>query len=248
MPLPITLAHKLTMKLADVRKNNGLTYLRPDGKSQVTIEYEDGKPKRVHTVVISTQHGPEVEVDQIKSDMIEHVIKPVCGDLLDDQTIYHVNPTGKFIIGGPPGDSGLTGRKIIVDTYGGMGRHGGGCFSGKDPSKVDRSAAYACRHVAKNIVGAGLADKCEVQVSYAIGVREPLSVFVESFGTGKMEDEKLSKLILEKFDLTPNGIMEKFDLRRPIFKKTAAYGHFGRELPEFTWEKLDMVEELKNAL
>ena len=248
MPLPITLAHQLTMKLADVRKNNGLTYLRPDGKSQVTIEYEDGKPKRVHTVVISTQHGPEVQVDQIKADIIEHVIRPVCGDLLDENTIYHVNPTGKFIIGGPPGDSGLTGRKIIVDTYGGMGRHGGGCFSGKDPSKVDRSAAYACRHVAKNIVGAGLADKCEVQVSYAIGVREPLSIFVESFGTGKLSDEKLAQLVGEKFDLTPNGIMEKYQLRRPIFKKTAAYGHFGRELPEFTWEALDMVDILKESV
>ncbi|MBU1019271.1 MAG: methionine adenosyltransferase [Patescibacteria group bacterium] len=248
MPLPITLAHQMTMKLAEVRKNNGLTYLRPDGKSQVTIEYEDGKPKRVHTVVVSTQHGPEVEVAQIKADVIEHIVRPVCGDLVDDRTIYHVNPTGKFIIGGPPGDSGLTGRKIIVDTYGGMGRHGGGCFSGKDPSKVDRSAAYACRHVAKNIVGAGLADKCEVQVSYAIGVREPLSIFVETFGTGKLSDERLAQLISEKFDLTPQGIMEKYDLRRPIYKKTAAYGHFGRELPEFTWENLDMVEELKGSI
>lgn len=248
MPMPIMYAHKLTMKLAEVRRANGLSYLRPDGKSQVTVEYENGKPKRIHTVVISTQHGPEVEAPQIKSDIIEHVIKPVCGSLVDDQTIYHVNPTGKFIIGGPPGDAGLTGRKIIVDTYGGMGRHGGGAFSGKDPSKVDRSAAYACRHVAKNIVGAGLADKCEVQVSYAIGVRDPLSIFVETFGTGKVSDDVLSKLISEKFDLTPAGIIERYQLRRPIFKKTASYGHFGRDDADFTWEKLDMVEELRGYL
>jgi len=248
MPMPIMYAHKLTMKLAEVRRARGLTYLRPDGKSQVTVEYENGKPKRIHTVVISTQHGPEAESPQIKSDIIEHVIKPVCGSLVDDQTIYHVNPTGKFIIGGPPGDAGLTGRKIIVDTYGGMGRHGGGAFSGKDPSKVDRSAAYACRHVAKNIVGAGLADKCEVQVSYAIGVRDPLSIFVETFGTGKVSDDVLSKLISEKFDLTPAGIIERYQLRRPIFKKTASYGHFGRDDADFTWEKLDMVDTLKNYL
>ncbi|HAU40080.1 MAG: S-adenosylmethionine synthetase, S-adenosylmethionine synthetase [Candidatus Peregrinibacteria bacterium GW2011_GWF2_43_17] len=248
MPMPIMMAHKLVLKLAEVRKAKGLTYLRPDGKSQVTVEYENGKPKRIHTVVISTQHGPEATHDRIKMDMIEQIIKPVCGNLVDDKTVFHINPTGMFIIGGPPGDSGLTGRKIIVDTYGGMGRHGGGCFSGKDPTKVDRSAAYACRHVAKNIVGADIADKCEVQVSYAIGVREPLSIFVETFGTGKLPDEKIVQLIREKFDLTPGGIIEKYQLRRPIFKKTASYGHFGRDLPEFTWEKLDMVEELKGSL
>lgn len=244
MPMPIMMAHKLVLKLAEVRKAKGLTYLRPDGKSQVTVEYENGKPKRIHTVVISTQHGPDVTHDRIKTDVIEQIIKPVCGKFIDDKTVFHINPTGKFIVGGPPGDSGLTGRKIIVDTYGGMGRHGGGCFSGKDPTKVDRSAAYACRHVAKNIVGAGLADKCEVQVSYAIGVKEPLSIFVETFGTGKISDEKIAKLIREKFDLTPGGIIEKYQLRKPIFRKTAAYGHFGRNLPEFTWEKLDMVDEL----
>lgn len=245
MPMPIMMAHKLVLKLAEIRKAKGLSYLRPDGKSQVTIEYENGKPKRVHTVVVSAQHGPEATHDMIKTDVIERIIRPVCGNLIDDKTVYHINPTGKFIIGGPPGDSGLTGRKIIVDTYGGMGRHGGGCFSGKDPTKVDRSAAYACRHVAKNIVAAGIADKCEVQIAYAIGVREPLSIFVETFGTGKLPDEKIVQLIREKFDLTPSGIIERYQLRRPIFKKTAAYGHFGRNLPEFTWEKLDMVDVLK---
>lgn len=243
MPMPIMLAHKLTMKLAEVRKENGLNYLRPDGKSQVTVEYEDGKPKRVHTVVISTQHGPEVEYDQIKKDIIEHVIRPVCGDLLDDETIFHVNPTGKFIIGGPPGDAGLTGRKIIVDTYGGMARHGGGCFSGKDPSKVDRSAAYMARYIAKNVVAAGLADKFELQLAYAIGVAEPVSVFGETFGTGKIADEKIVELVKKHFDMRPSGIIETLDLRRPIYKKTAAYGHFGR--PEFSWEKTDKAEELK---
>lgn len=248
MPMPIMMAHKLVLKLAEVRRAKGLSYLRPDGKSQVTVEYENGKPKRIHTVVVSTQHGPEAAHDRIKADVIEQIIRPVCGNLIDDKTIYHINPTGKFIIGGPPGDSGLTGRKIIVDTYGGMGRHGGGCFSGKDPTKVDRSAAYACRHVAKNIVAAGLADKCEVQISYAIGVREPLSIFVETFGTGKLPDEKIVQLIREKFDLTPGGIIERYKLRNPIFKKTAAYGHFGRDLPEFTWEKLDMVDVLRGSL
>ncbi|EKD93808.1 MAG: hypothetical protein ACD_28C00057G0001, partial [uncultured bacterium] len=199
MPLPILLAHKLTRRLAQVRKENGLTYLRPDGKSQVTVEYENGKPKRVHTVVISTQHGPEVAYEQIRQDIIEHVIKPVCEQYLDDDTIFHINPTGQFIIGGPPGDCGLTGRKIIVDTYGGMGRHGGGAFSGKDPSKVDRSAAYAARYVAKNIVAAGLADKCELQIAYAIGVAEPVSVHVETFGTGKVADELIAQLVREHF-------------------------------------------------
>ena len=246
MPLPISLAHKLTMKLAQVRKANGLHYLRPDGKSQVTIEYKDGKPLRVHTVVISTQHGPEVTHDQIEKDVIEHVIKPVCGDYLDDKTIYHVNPTGRFIIGGPPGDCGLTGRKIIVDTYGGMARHGGGCFSGKDPSKVDRSASYYARYVAKNVVAAGLAHRCELQVSYAIGVADPLSIFVETFGTGKMEDSKIAALVRENFDFTPLNMIEELDLKKPVYKKSAAYGAFGRE--EFSWEKLTKVEALKANL
>lgn len=245
MPLPITLAHKLTRRLTEVRKNNDLTYLRPDGKSQVTVEYEDGKPKRVDTVVISTQHGPQVNQEQIKKDMIEYVIRPVCGEYIDNATVYHVNPTGKFIIGGPPGDCGLTGRKIIVDTYGGMGRHGGGCFSGKDPSKVDRSAAYAARYVAKNIVAAGLADKCEVQLAYAIGVVEPVSVFVETFGTGKVSEAVLVDLVRRHFDLTPRGIIESLDLRRPIYKKTAAYGHFGREEATFTWEKTNKAKDLR---
>jgi len=247
MPLPISLSHKLVKRLAEVRKDGSIKYLRPDGKSQVTVEYENGKPKRVHTVVISTQHGPDVAYDQIRKDMIEHVIKPVCGDYLDDDTIYHINPTGQFIIGGPPGDCGLTGRKIIVDTYGGMGRHGGGCFSGKDPSKVDRSGAYAARYVAKNIVAAGLADKCEVQVAYAIGVVEPVSIHVDTFGTGRIEDEALTQLIRDNFDLTPRGIIESLDLRRPIYKKTAAYGHFGREEASFTWERLDKVDALRKG-
>jgi S-adenosylmethionine synthetase len=245
MPLPISLAHKLTQRLAAIRKDSTLKYLRPDGKSQVTVEYEDGKPKRVHTVVISTQHGPEVSYDQIQKDVIEHVIKPVCGDYLDDETIYHINPTGKFIIGGPPGDCGLTGRKIIVDTYGGMGRHGGGCFSGKDPSKVDRSGAYAARYVAKNIVAAGLADKCEVQLAYAIGVVDPVSIHVDTFGTGRVDNEKLEELVRENFDLTPKGIIDHLDLKRPIYKKSAAYGHFGREEAGFTWERLDKVAALR---
>ncbi len=247
MPLPIMLSHKLVRRLAQIRKEKILTYLRPDGKSQVTIEYEDNKPKRVHTVIISTQHGPEAEHDQIEKDIIEHVIRPICGDLLDDKTIYHVNPTGKFIIGGPPGDTGVTGRKIIVDTYGGMGHHGGGCFSGKDPSKVDRSAAYAARYVAKNIVAADLADKCEVQIAYAIGVAKPVSVLVNTFGTGKVSDEKLIQLIDKHFDLRPASIIRDLNLRRPIYLKTAAYGHFGREedLESFTWEKTDKAQTLK---
>jgi S-adenosylmethionine synthetase len=246
MPLPITLAHKLTHRLSVVRKDNTLDYLRPDGKSQVTVEYgEDGKPKRVHTVVISTQHGPEVSYEQIQKDVIEHVIQPVCGDYIDEDTIFHINPTGQFIIGGPPGDCGLTGRKIIVDTYGGMGRHGGGAFSGKDPSKVDRSGAYAARYVAKNVVAAGLADKCEVQIAYAIGVVEPVSIHVDTFGTGHVDDAKIVELIRAHFDLTPRGIMETLDLRRPIYKKTAAYGHFGREEQSFSWERLDKVDALK---
>lgn len=245
MPMPICTAHKLAEKLSLVRKTNGLNYLRPDGKTQVTVEYENGKPKRIHTIVISTQHAPEATQDQIRSDMIEHIVKPVCGDLVDNNTIYHINPTGRFIIGGPPGDCGLTGRKIIVDTYGGMGRHGGGAFSGKDPSKVDRSAAYAMRYVAKNIVAAGLAEKCEVQVAYAIGVAEPVSINVNTFGTGVVDDLKIVELVRRHFDLTPTGIITSLELRRPIYQKTAAYGHFGRELPEFIWERTDKASALK---
>ncbi|MBU0670789.1 MAG: methionine adenosyltransferase [Patescibacteria group bacterium] len=245
MPLPIYLAHKLTRKLAEIRKAGELDYLRPDGKSQVTVEYEDGKPKRVDAVVISTQHSPEAEHDQIEKDMIEKVIKPVCGEYLDDDTKYHINPTGKFIIGGPPGDCGLTGRKIIVDTYGGMGRHGGGCFSGKDPSKVDRSAAYAARYIAKNIVAAELADKCEVQLAYAIGVADPVSVLVDTFETGKVDADKLSGAVREIFPLKPGKIISALDLKRPIYKQTAAYGHFGRDDLDLPWEKTDKVDELK---
>jgi S-adenosylmethionine synthetase len=255
MPLPISLAHKLTMKLAEVRKNGTLTYLRPDGKAQVTVEYEKGgcgedgcsmdKAKSVQTVVMSTQHDPDVEQEQIKADLLDHVIRPVCGDYLTDETIFHINPTGRFIIGGPPGDSGLTGRKIIVDTYGGVGRHGGGAFSGKDPSKVDRSGAYMARYVAKNIVAAGLAKKCEVQIAYAIGVVEPVSVHVDCFGTAAVPEEEIVKLIRENFDLTPAGMIKSLDLRRPIYRKTAAYGHFGRENEGFTWEKTDVAESLR---
>lgn len=242
MPLPIMMAHKLAMKLAHVRKDGTLEYLRPDGKTQVTIEYGyDGKPIRAHTVVVSTQHDPNVKQEQIKQDVIEHVIMPVLGDLVDASTIFHVNPTGVFIIGGPPGDAGLTGRKVIVDTYGGMGRHGGGCFSGKDPSKVDRSGAYAARYVAKNIVAAGLARKCEVQLAYAIGVKEPVSIFVETFGTGQLSHEELVNIVKDNFDLSPAGIIETLDLRKPIYENTAAYGHFGRE--EFAWEKVISLKD-----
>lgn len=248
MPLPIALAHKLTMQLAKIRKNKTLDYLRPDGKSQVTIEYKDGKPMRVHTVVISTQHGPKVSQAQIKKDIIKHIIEPICGKYLDDKTIFHVNPTGQFIIGGPPGDCGLTGRKIIVDTYGGMGLHGGGCFSGKDCTKVDRSGAYMARYAAKNLVAAGLADRCELQVAYAIGVAEPVSIHVNTFGTGKLPDEELVKIVTKHFDFTPKGINATLKLRRPIFKKTAAYGHFGRNDKDFTWENTDKAEELKKHL
>ena len=245
MPLPIMLAHKLTEGLARLRKEGTLDYLRPDGKSQVTVSYDvDGKPVSVHTVVLSTQHDPHVELKQIKADLIEHLIKPICGNYLNEETIFHINPTGRFIIGGPPGDCGLTGRKIIVDTYGGMGRHGGGCFSGKDPSKVDRSAAYAGRYVAKNLLGAKLASKCEVQIAYAIGVVQPVSIYVNSFGTGVVPDAELTQLVREHFDLSPKGIIDHLKLKRPIYKQTAAYGHFGRELPDFTWEKLDKVNIL----
>jgi len=246
MPMPILLAHKLTQQLALVRRNGTLPYLRPDGKSQVTVEYVDGKPVRVDAVVVSAQHGPEVEHDQIERDILEHVIRPVIpAHMLDERTRYFINPTGRFVVGGPQGDSGLTGRKIIADTYGGMGRHGGGAFSGKDPTKVDRSATYAARYVAKNLVAAGIADRCEVQLAYAIGVAHPVSIHVDTFGTGRIPDERIVELIRKHFDLTPAGIIRMLDLRRPIFKKTAAYGHFGREDEDFTWEKTDKAGILR---
>ena len=249
MPLTISLAHKITRQLSEVRKKGILPYLRPDGKSQVTVEYRQGKPHKVHAVVVSSQHSADVEQKQIRADIIEKVIKPVLPkELLDEKSIiYHINPTGKFVVGGPMGDTGLTGRKIIVDTYGGVGSHGGGAFSGKDPSKVDRSAAYAARYVAKNIVAAGLASKCLVQVSYAIGVAQPTSVMVTTQGTGKISDDKLSQLVLANFDLRPRGIIQMLDLLRPIYEKTAAYGHFGREEPEFTWERTDKAAALRAA-
>jgi S-adenosylmethionine synthetase len=245
MPLPIMLAHQLTQGLAKLRKDGILDYLRPDGKSQVTVEYsDDGIPQRVSTVVLSTQHDPHVSQEQIRKDILVHLVQPVCGDYLTQDTVFHINPTGQFIIGGPPGDCGLTGRKIIVDTYGGMGRHGGGCFSGKDATKVDRSAAYAARHVAKNLVAAKLARKCEVQLAYAIGVAEPVSIHVNSFGTGVRPDSELADLVRKHFDLTPKGIIENLKLRRPIYLKTAAYGHFGRDDSDFTWEAVDRVKDL----
>jgi S-adenosylmethionine synthetase len=247
MPTPISLAHKLTQRLTEVRKNGLMSYLRPDGKSQVTVEYDaNGKPVRVDAVVISTQHAEHVSNDELRRDILKNVIQAVIpAKLLDQDTKYHINPTGRFVIGGPMGDTGLTGRKIIVDTYGGMGRHGGGAFSGKDPTKVDRSAAYMARYIAKNIVAAGLADRCEVQLAYAIGVPEPVSVLVDTFGTGKVSEVELQKLIRETFSLTPKGIIETLDLRRPIYKKTAAYGHFGRK--EFRWEATDKAEALREA-
>ena len=248
MPMPIYLAHKLTRRLAEVRKDGTLPWLRPDGKSQVTVEYAYGKPVRVDTVLISTQHGPEVNHSEIEESVVEHIINPVIpAELLDKSPKIFVNPTGRFVIGGPMGDAGVTGRKIIVDTYGGMGRHGGGAFSGKDPTKVDRSAAYACRWVAKNVVAAGLADRCEIQVAYAIGVAHPLSINVETFGTGKIEDEKIAKIIAENFDLRPGAIIRDLDLRKPIYQKTAAYGHFGRDDFEFTWERTDRADALRRA-
>ncbi|GMV64928.1 MAG: methionine adenosyltransferase [Candidatus Omnitrophica bacterium] len=248
MPMPIYLAHRLTEKLTQVRKESVLKYLRPDGKSQVTVEYQDGKPKRVEAVVISTQHDEDVTHDQIVRDITEKVIKPVIpAEYFDKDTKIHINPTGRFVIGGPHGDAGLTGRKIIVDTYGGMGRHGGGAFSGKDPSKVDRSAAYAMRHVAKNIVAAGLAERCETQVAYAIGVARPVSLTVNTFGTGTIPDEQIAEKVLKVFDLRPRAIIERLKLRRPIFAKTTNYGHFGREDDDFTWEKTDYVEALQKA-
>jgi len=247
MPLPISLAHKLSRRLAEVRKvTHEANYLRPDGKTQVTVAYEGRKPVAIDTIVISTQHNPEVTLEQIKKDMIEYVIKPVVpAELLTAETKYFVNPTGKFVIGGPQGDSGLTGRKIIVDTYGGWARHGGGAFSGKDPTKVDRSAAYAARYVAKNIVAAGLADECEIQLAYAIGVAYPVSVRVESFGTAKIDEALIEKLVKENFDLRPAGIIKMLDLRRPIYRQTSAYGHFGRMDVDFTWERTDKVDALR---
>ena len=246
MPLPIHLSHRLTEKLTQVRNDGILPYLRPDGKSQVTVRYVDGKPLDVTAVVISSQHAEEIEQAQIREDILNKVIKEVIPEnLLRNDTQYHINPTGRFVVGGPMGDAGLTGRKIIVDTYGGMGRHGGGAFSGKDPSKVDRSAAYMGRYVAKNIVASGLASKCEVQLAYAIGVTDPVSVSVNTFGTGKISEEKIGKLIRDTFDMKPSGIVKTLDLLRPIYKKTAAYGHFGRELPEFSWEKTDKANELQ---
>ena len=248
MPLSTMLAHKLLQRLESVRKRGELWYLRPDAKSQVTVEYENGKIKRVDTVVISTQHHPDVDLETIRRDMIDRVIKPICHEYLDESTKYFVNPTGKFVIGGPVGDAGLTGRKIIVDTYGGHGRHGGGAFSGKDPSKVDRSGAYYSRYVAKNIVAAGLAERCEVQVAYAIGVADPVSILVDTFGTSKIPEEKIVELVKQHFDFRPKAMIDHLQLKRPIYQKTAAYGHFGRNDPDFTWEKLDKVDVLKQAL
>ncbi|MBT3836366.1 methionine adenosyltransferase [Candidatus Woesearchaeota archaeon] len=245
MPLSLMLSHKLVQRLASIRKRGELWYLRPDSKSQVTVEYEHGKIKRVDAVVLSTQHHPDVSLETIRRDMIEKVIKPVCHDYIDETTKYFVNPTGKFVIGGPVGDAGLTGRKIIVDTYGGHGRHGGGCFSGKDPSKVDRSGAYYGRYVAKNIVAAGLAEKCEVQVAYAIGVADPVSIHIDTFGTGTISDTKIIELVKKHFNFRPKAMIDQLNLKRPIYQKTAAYGHFGREDPDFTWEKTDKAEILK---
>jgi S-adenosylmethionine synthetase len=248
MPMPIMLAHKLTRRLADVRKEGLMDYLRPDGKSQVTIEYEKHKPIRVNTVVVSSQHSDSVSNERLHDDVIQHVIKAVVPDeMLDANTDFFINPTGRFVVGGPQGDTGLTGRKIIVDTYGGAGAHGGGAFSGKDPTKVDRSASYMARYVAKNIVAAGLADRCEVQLAYAIGVAEPVSVLVDTKGTSKIDEDKISDLVRDHFKLTPGGIIESLNLRRPIFKLTAAYGHFGRNEPEFTWERTDKAEALRRA-
>jgi len=249
MPLPIAMAHKLSRRLSEVRKNGTLDYLRPDGKTQVTVEFEDGKPVRIDAIVISTQHAPEVTREQIEKDLMEHVIKPIVpAELLDDETKYFINPTGRFVIGGPQGDAGLTGRKIIVDTYGGMGRHGGGAFSGKDPTKVDRSAAYAARWVAKNLVAAGVADRLEIQLAYAIGVAEPVSIEVDTFGTEKVSHEKIVEIVNGVFDLRPAAIIGELELRRPIYRQTAAYGHFGRTDINLPWEALNKVEEIKKYL
>ena len=247
LPLPILLAHKLTKKLAEVRRTKELLWVRPDGKSQVSVLYEDNKPKKIETIVISTQHEPRVSNSEIKDALIEKVIKPVCINLWSDDIEIHVNPTGKFEVGGPHGDAGLTGRKIIVDTYGGFGRHGGGSFSGKDPSKVDRSAGYMCRYIAKNIVAGGLAERCEVQVAYAIGVAEPVSLMVSTFGTSKIPEEDIENIVRKHFDMRPSAIISQLDLKKPIYKKTAAYGHFGRNEPEFRWEKTDKADILRQA-
>jgi len=249
MPISASLAHKMALKLTEVRKSGELSYLRPDGKTQVTIEYLDGKPKRVEAVVVSSQHSAEIDLETLRADILEKVIKTtVPSELLDENTKYYINPTGRFVVGGPQGDTGLTGRKIIVDTYGGVARHGGGAFSGKDPTKVDRSAAYAARYVAKNIVAAGIAKKCEVQLAYAIGVASPVSVMIDTFGTGIASEEKISEAVSKVFDLRPAAIIDTLKLRRPIYRKTSNYGHFGRELPEFIWERTDKAEALKAAL
>jgi len=247
MPMPIMLAHKLAMRLAEVRKQDVLGYLRPDGKTQVTIEYIDGKPFKIDTIVVSSQHSPDITIKEMKEDIIEKVIKPVVPkELLDEERVkYYINPTGRFVVGGPMGDTGLTGRKIIVDSYGGVGSHGGGCFSGKDPTKVDRSGAYISRYIAKNVVASGIADRAEVQLAYAIGIPEPVSILIDTFGTGKVAEEKIVKLVRDNFDLTPKGIIDHLKLRRPIYRKTAAYGHFGKSDPDFTWEQTDKAETLK---
>lgn len=247
MPMPILLAHKLTQRLAKVRKDGTLPWVRPDGKSQVSVKYKNNKPEKIETVVISTQHDEDISHKIISRDMLKHVIKPALGELWNDKINIHINPTGKFVIGGPHGDAGLTGRKIIVDTYGGFGRHGGGAFSGKDPSKVDRSASYMCRYIAKNLVAAKLASRCEVQIAYAIGVAEPISLYINTFGTNKISEAKMEKLVRKHFDLKPSGIISHLDLKRPIYKKTATYGHFGRDESEFSWEKTDKADILKKA-
>lgn len=247
MPMPILLAHKLIQKLSKVRKDNTLSWVRPDGKSQVSVRYENNKPTKIETVVISTQHAPEISQEEIKREIIDKVIKPVLGELWNEDIKIHINPTGKFVIGGPHGDAGLTGRKIIVDTYGGFGRHGGGAFSGKDPSKVDRSACYMCRYIAKNLVAAKLADRCEVQLAYAIGVADPVSLYVNTFGTSKIPENQIEELVKKNFDMRPSGIISTLDLKRPIYKKTASYGHFGRNEPEFNWEKTDKADALKQG-
>lgn len=249
MPMPILLAHKITRRLTEMRKKDILPYLRPDGKSQVTIEYRDSKPVRISTVVVSAQHSPDVTLKELREDIIENVIKPVMptGLLDEENVIYHINPTGRFVVGGPQGDTGVTGRKIIVDTYGGVGSHGGGAFSGKDPSKVDRSASYMARYIAKNLVASGIVDKCEVQLAYAIGVPDPVSILIDTYQTGKIPQDSIVKLVRDHFPMTPKGMIEHLNLRRPIYKKTAAYGHFGRTEPEFTWERTDMADALKKA-